>query len=94
MSFNDKEKKFLLELEQLTRKYKISIGGCGCCGSPRLYCLKASDLVENAGYGSDCDSEIAWISPNDKYNWDKKVVYDQFRGFLEVFIKSSDTFKR
>jgi len=38
--------------------------------------------------------KIIFLLLNDKYNWDKKVVYAQFRGFLEVFIKSSDTFKR
>lgn len=27
---------FLQELTALTRKHKIAIGGCGCCGSPFL----------------------------------------------------------
>jgi hypothetical protein len=29
-------KKFLKELTNLSKKYKISISGCGCCGSPYL----------------------------------------------------------
>jgi len=28
---------FLKELSALTRRYKFSIGGCGCCGSPWLH---------------------------------------------------------
>lgn len=27
---------FLKELSELTEKYGIEIGGCGCCGSPYL----------------------------------------------------------
>ncbi len=27
---------FLEDLEKITRKHKIAIGGCGCCGSPFL----------------------------------------------------------
>ncbi len=30
---------FLDELSALTRKHKIVIGGCGCCGSPFLEVL-------------------------------------------------------
>lgn len=32
----EKQEKFLVELAKLTQKYGISIGGCGCCGSPWL----------------------------------------------------------
>lgn len=27
---------FLKELAELTKKYKIAISGCGCCGSPYI----------------------------------------------------------
>lgn len=27
---------FLKELAELTKKYNIAIGGCGCCGSPYI----------------------------------------------------------
>lgn len=30
----DNEKAFLKALTKLTKQYRISIGGCGCCGSP------------------------------------------------------------
>jgi hypothetical protein len=30
-------KNFLTELTQLTKKYKITIGACGCCSSPWLF---------------------------------------------------------
>jgi hypothetical protein len=32
----EKRKKFLKELSALTRRYRIGIAGCGCCGSPFL----------------------------------------------------------
>ena len=32
----EKEAKFLVELAKLTNKYGVTIGGCGCCGSPWL----------------------------------------------------------
>lgn len=32
-----KQEAFLKELSALTRRYRISIGACGCCGSPWLY---------------------------------------------------------
>ena len=31
---HDELEQFLAELSTLSRKYKIYIGGCGCCGSP------------------------------------------------------------
>ena len=31
---------FLKGLSKLTRRYKIAIGGCGCCDSPFLYKTK------------------------------------------------------
>ena len=33
---NEQTADFLNELTALTRKHKIVIGGCGCCGSPWL----------------------------------------------------------
>lgn len=31
---------FLKELSELTKKYELEIGGCGCCGSPWINDLK------------------------------------------------------
>ena len=42
---------FLKELSHLTKKYNISIGGCGCCGSPYLTDLETDEcLGEELGY--------------------------------------------
>ena len=34
---SDKLEEFLKELGELSDKYKLYIGGCGCCGSPFIY---------------------------------------------------------
>ncbi len=36
MSTEADKKAFLAELSQLSNKYGVGIGGCGCCGSPFL----------------------------------------------------------
>lgn len=42
------EDEFLKELTQLTKKYKIEIKGCGCCGSP--YLKNIETIKENSKY--------------------------------------------
>jgi len=45
------KEKFVKELTKLSEKYKVYIGGCGCCGSPYLI----SEIGEhNAG------GELSW----------------------------------
>lgn len=39
---------FLKELAELSQKYDIYIGGCGCCESPFLYSL--NDSQARAGF--------------------------------------------
>lgn len=39
-------KAFLKELSALTRKHKISISGCGCCGSPYLQEISDEDASD------------------------------------------------
>lgn len=36
----DSVREFLRELSKLSRRHKISIGGCGCCGSPSLSAMR------------------------------------------------------
>lgn len=33
----ERQSQFLKELSALSRKHKITVGGCGCCGSPWLH---------------------------------------------------------
>lgn len=47
---------FLKELTELTHKYGIQIGGCGCCGSPYLLELNSGNTAVN-GLQHD---ELTW----------------------------------
>lgn len=60
----DDANSFLFELAELTRKYGIVIGGCGCCGSPFL---TNGELGEKHSYrydyykdGDDYINYIRW----------------------------------
>jgi len=68
--WNEKEKEFLLGLEQLTRKTGIVIGGCGCCSSPFLEELD-EEPEEEDGYGEGYAKEVHWISKADEYDWNE-----------------------
>jgi hypothetical protein len=47
---------FLVELTELTKKYRIRIHGCGCCGSPYL-----EDHVPEGRYVvSNGDDNLTW----------------------------------
>ena len=48
---------FLKDLEELTRKHKIVIWGCGCCGSPGLIPLQDTETGPNFRYVVDPDEE-------------------------------------
>ena len=50
---------FLQELTKLSKKYKIYINGCGCCGSPYLT-EKEPEVISPA-------SEIGWDKEKQKY---------------------------
>ena len=59
---------FVRELEALTRKHRISIGGCGCYGYPLLE--EYADVTdERSGYSLSND-ELKWVTPRDEYDWD------------------------
>ena len=47
---------FLAELTELSRKYKIIVSGCGCCGSP--YLMKADTQGQ---YIADDDDDLQWV---------------------------------
>lgn len=60
---------FMLELRELTLKHGVSIGGCGCCGSPWLN-EDADVSDERAGYCSEDGCELLWVAPSDEYDWE------------------------
>ena len=68
---SEDEKRFLIGLEDLTRRTGIVIGGCGCCDSPFL--SKVDSLPIEAGYGClrGGSDEVHWISPSNKFCWEK-----------------------
>ena len=49
---------FLKELSELTKKYELKIGGCGCCGSPWI--------VDLNGRGC-CGDGLRYKSEEQKY---------------------------
>lgn len=58
----DKGKEFLKELGELTKKYKLYIGGCGCCSSPFI-----DD--ENSKF---VFLDLEWDNENQRYKADKE----------------------
>jgi hypothetical protein len=54
--------KFLEELSELTRKYGITIGGCGCCGSPWLMEMEDGETDSEYRYRADCKQDLSWGS--------------------------------
>jgi len=51
-----KQEEFLKELTKLSLKYGITIGGCGCCGSPYL-----KDHTDGGSrYEADEHGDLTW----------------------------------
>ena len=66
----EREKEFLIGLAKLTRETGITIGGCGCCGSPSIDEASDAELSDpDAGYGYGYAGEVSWISHADDCNW-------------------------
>lgn len=47
---------FMEKLVKLTQETGVAIGGCGCCGSPRLFAKP-----EGEGYYTTDGAEIEWV---------------------------------
>lgn len=65
-----RKQQFLAELTELTRKHGISIGGCGCCGSPWLN-LNAQVGDIRSGYSMCEGDQLRWIEPSDEWYWER-----------------------
>lgn len=50
---------FLKELSELTQKYNIGVGGCGCCGSPFLFNIETEEILDNKEK-HPIDSKLEW----------------------------------
>ena len=71
---NARMEAFLEELKNLTEKYKIGIGGCGCCGSPYLIDFEEYEELKNNGYTTiDNLNDIFADDLSYDYDYDKKT---------------------
>lgn len=59
----DKEEiaEFLKQLSKLTRRYKIKIGGCGCCVSPYVCRVKGEGKYDI----SETWDELHWVETHE-----------------------------
>ena len=62
---------FVIELEGLSRKHRIYIGGCGCCGSPYFRKMSEQDATDQAGGYAilDGDGDLTWLNQRDFENY-------------------------
>ena len=60
----DQVKEFVRELSKLSRRHKIKIGGCGCCGSPFLIPMEKDDGRYEVD-SKDFD-KLTWKRDNDE----------------------------
>ena len=58
---------FLTELTELTLKYGVTIGGCGCCGSPYLTDINGDTEINGMQH-----DELTWVDDH----YELKNVYE------------------
>lgn len=46
---------FLKELAELTKKYGLKIGGCGCCGSPWIQDFEGRFVYDDLNYDEETE---------------------------------------
>ena len=67
----ENKQEFLNELTALTKKYKISIDGCGCCGSPYLNEIEIisdkSKYVIGPNKSYDGEDDLRFTQPDDNF---------------------------
>lgn len=56
-------KMFLYELTELTKRHKVEVVGCGCCGSPWLSLLSDEQIEEVDTYIIQYDTRMRDIIP-------------------------------
>lgn len=66
------EIEFLKELDKLSRKYKIAVGGCGCCSSPFLEKIKPEENHLSAGYVYV--DQLEWVTQDDFLKWNESYT--------------------
>ncbi len=67
---------FLKEYEKLCQKYSVSIGGCGCCGSPFINYAE-DQYIENIKF----NQEKGIIEIGDFF--DKKSIDELFEDYFK-----------
>lgn len=82
----DNERNFIIELEALSRKYKLQIYGCGCCGSPSVDPIEEKELVSEAGY--IYEDKLEWVEPDHCY-WDER--WDGARPYKSIVVGKERT---
>ncbi|MCQ2053073.1 MAG: hypothetical protein MJZ03_03975 [archaeon] len=75
---------FLTELTELSRKHKISISGCGCCGSP--YLDDAERDIDTLKYSYD---NLAWVESSKGFYYEIDAQYST--GLVRISGRQGDT---
>ena len=62
--------KFLSELTELSKKYKVVVSGCGCCGSPYLVDIEQHECEGHYSQEEEetepSSSDLQWVTWQDE----------------------------